>query len=95
MVCKKIKIGSKTITAISLKLLKKTLIVLRGRRGYIMCGYLDLSAANKFNDAAIKITGVSNLTQALTARVFAASQQARKLGIYKGQPIKEAPKIIA
>ena len=60
-----------------------------------MCGYLNLKAANKFNDIAVKISGVSTITQALKAKVHSSTKPAKKIGIYKGRPIKEILNIIA
>lgn len=92
---KKIKVGKKYVQAVLIKLLAKNFILLKGSRGYIMCGYLDLKAAGKFNDAAIKIVGVSTIGEALAAKVHSCSSAARKLGIYKNQPVKEVLEIIA
>lgn len=60
-----------------------------------MCGYLNLKTAQRFNDAAIMITGVSTIGQAMKTTVHSCSLAARKLGVYKGQPIKEALKLIS
>ena len=95
IVSRKIKVGKKNIQAVLVKLGSKNLIVLTGSRGYIMCGYLNLKIANKFKDVAVKITGIATIKEALTTRVYAASYAARRLGIYKGQPIKDVLKIIA
>jgi uncharacterized protein YunC (DUF1805 family) len=92
---KKIKVGKKYIEAIWVKLQSKNLILLKGSRGYVMCGYLNLRAAEKFKDAAVKITGVSTIDEALKAAVHSCTGPARRLGIYNGQPIKEVLKIIA
>jgi uncharacterized protein YunC (DUF1805 family) len=92
---KKIKIGKKAVEAILFNLSAKNLIVLKGRKGYVMCGYLNLKAAEKFKDAAVKITGVSTIAEALKARVYSATREARRLGIYKGQLIKETLAILA
>lgn len=80
--------------AVELKLLEKTLIVLRGSRGYIMCGYLDLKTAEKFKDCAAVITGVSTIQDSLKSRIYSCTRQAKKLGIYKGQAVRDALKII-
>ena len=93
--CPKIKIGGKYIEAFLLSLQSKNLILLKGSRGYVMCGYLNLKAAERFKDAAIKITGISTIEEALKTSVHSCTSSARKLGIYKGQPIKEVLKIIA
>ena len=92
---KKIKAGKKYIDAVLIKLSSENLIVLRGSYGYVMCGYLNLKTADKFKDAAVKITGVSNIKDALNAKVSALSRYAMKLGIYKDQPVKDVLKIIA
>jgi len=92
---RKIKIGKKYVQAFSLKLKDKNLIVLRGRLGYVMCGYLDLGVANKFKDVAVKIVGVSSIKEALNAKAHSFTNAAKKLGINKGQAIEDVLKIIA
>ena len=92
---KKSKTVKKSIEALLIPLSTKNLIILRGSRGYVMCGYLNLRIAQKFNDAAVKIVGVSSIKDALRASVHSCTSAARKLGIYKGQPIKEVLKIIS
>jgi len=95
LISRRIKIGKKQILAISVKLANKNLILLKGKKGYIMCGYLDMTAANKFGDVAVKITGVSTINEALDSRAVSTSVVARKIGIKKNQNIKDILKIIA
>ncbi len=90
-----IKAGKKSIEAFLIPLLGKNLILLKGSRGYIMCGYLNLNAARKFREAAVKITGINTIDEALKANVHSCSPAAAKLGIAKGQPVKAVLKIIA
>ena len=92
---KKIKIEKKTVEAILFNLTGKSLIVIKGSRGYVMCGYLNLRAAEKFRDVAVKITGVATINEALRATVASCTSQARKLGIHKGQRVKDVLKVIA
>lgn len=92
---KKIKIGKKYIEAILISLQKKNLILLKGTKGYVMCGYLNLEVADKFEDVAAKIVGVSSIEQALRASVHSCTLSAKRLGIHKNQPIKEILKVIA
>jgi len=92
---KTINVGKKRITAVAMKLGSKKLIILKGRKGYIACGYIDLKAAEKFNDAAAKITGVSTVNQALKTKIFDCTLAARDRGIYKGQSVEEAASILA
>jgi uncharacterized protein YunC (DUF1805 family) len=95
MITQTIKVDGKEIQVIVLPLQSKNLIILRGANGYVMCGYLDMSVADKFNDVAIKVTGVSGIDDVLNAKVNSCSSAAAKLGIAAGQPIKEVLKIIA
>lgn len=91
-----IKVGDKGyIESLVFALSSKNLVILKGSKGYIMCGYLNQAAAQKFGDAAVKITGVSDIKQALKAKVFSCTAAAAKLGIYPGQPIKEVLQLIA
>jgi uncharacterized protein YunC (DUF1805 family) len=82
------------IEAVWVNLPNKNLILLRGTRGFVMCGYLDLSVAEKCNDAAARITGVSTIEDALNARIESCTPQAQALGIRKGQTVKEVLELI-
>jgi uncharacterized protein YunC (DUF1805 family) len=91
---KKIKIAHGYIEALEMKMLTKSLIVLRGSQGYIMSGYLNLAAAERCKDAAVKITGVCTIQKALQSTVFSCTSRARRLGVYKGQPVKDCLRLI-
>ncbi len=95
LIIKKIKTAKGYILALQLRLSEKKLIVLRGRKGYIMCGYLNLKIADKFGDCASIITGVSNIQEALKANIYSVSKKAKKMGIRKGHKVKEVLAIIA
>ncbi|HDN85759.1 MAG: DUF1805 domain-containing protein [Candidatus Omnitrophota bacterium] len=92
---KKVKIGKKILKGFCIPLGKKKLVGLVGKNGYIMCGYLNLKTADKFGEVAVKVKGVDSIGSLLKAQVFALSREAKKLGIYKGQPIKDVIRIIA
>jgi len=83
------------IEAVCITLQSKNFIVLRGAKGYIMCGYLNMDAANKFNDVAVKITGVASIEEALKASAAELSTAAAAAGIKIGQPVKEILELIA
>ena len=86
---KVIQIGAKKIEGYSINLQSKNLVLLRGSKGYVMCGYLDMAVAEKFGDAAVKITGVATVDDAVKAHVHSCSSAARALGISEGQPISD------
>jgi uncharacterized protein YunC (DUF1805 family) len=92
---RRIKIGKRYIECLVLALSGKNLIVLRGSKGYLMCGYLNLRTAIRCHDAAIKVVGISTVEETLHAKVTAATPAAKKLGVFKGQAVKEALALIA
>lgn len=70
------------------------LIVLKGSTGYVMCGYLNLDAANKLGDCAVRVTGVNNLESVLESTAVGVSDEARKLGILEGQKVSDIIKFL-
>ncbi len=78
------------MTALQMPLGGRNLIVLKADKGYGMCGYLDMSAAVKFGDAAFKFSGVSSIEEALQAEVSECSPAAAALGIAAGQAVRQA-----
>jgi len=95
MEIKRISINNGYLDSYLLDLGSKNLIILKGSRGYIMCGYLSIEAANKFNDVAIKVTGVSTVEELLNSSSDEVSEKAEELGIKKGQSVRDiAEKIV-
>ncbi|MCD6583124.1 MAG: DUF1805 domain-containing protein [Candidatus Omnitrophica bacterium] len=91
---RKVKVGKRILKGFCIPLGKKKLVGLVGKKGYIMCGYLDLKTADKFREVAVKVKGVDNIDSLLKAKVFALSKEAEKLGIYKNQPIRDVIELI-
>jgi uncharacterized protein YunC (DUF1805 family) len=60
------------------------LIVIKSKKGYIMCGYLNMDVANKLGDIAGKVTGVKTCDDALKATVVEISDKAKKKGLKVG-----------
>lgn len=86
---KRIRVGRAYIRAYRIRLLEKNLLVLVGKKGYIMCGYLDMSTAEKFGEVAVRVAGVSSIDDVLESSVAAASTAAQRLGILPGQPVRQ------
>jgi len=87
---KRIRVGRAYVRAYRIRLLEKYLLVLVGKKGYIMCGYLDMSTAEKFGEVAVRVTGVSSIGDVLVASVAAVSTAAKRLGIKPGQSVRQA-----
>lgn len=65
------------------------LVILKGKRGYVMCGYLNLEAADKLGDIAVRVTGVNDFESVLVSTAVGVSAEARKLGISEGQKVSD------
>lgn len=57
------------------------LVLITEDKGYLMCGLLDIAAAEKLGHAACKVTGVSTPKDALAAKVVQCTSKARELGV--------------
>ncbi|MCX9073563.1 MAG: DUF1805 domain-containing protein [Candidatus Methanoperedens sp.] len=66
------------------------LLVIRAKKGFVMCGYLNIEVANKLGDAAVRVTGVRTFEDVLNAKAVDVSEAAEKLGITAGMNAKEA-----
>jgi uncharacterized protein YunC (DUF1805 family) len=70
------------------------MLVLPCRRGYLMCGYLNTEAAEKFGDAAVVVSGAS-FDDLLNNPVKAVSYAAYNLGIRKEMTGREAAELLS
>ena len=78
----RLKKGIVTGTKISLQ--NSSLIIINSSNGYLMCGYLDMNVANRFNDIAAKVIGVNSFEEALNAKVVELSDKAQDFGLKTG-----------
>lgn len=76
------------------KLGEKSLVYIKGRSGYIMCGYLNKEAADNFSDIAATVSGVSKVEDILDKELNWVSKKAADLGIAVGMKAKETLKLI-
>jgi uncharacterized protein YunC (DUF1805 family) len=65
------------------------LIVIQARKGYVMCGYLNIATANKLGDIAGKVTGVKTFEDVLNAPIGEVSENAKKAGLREGMRAQE------
>ena len=65
------------------------LILIKARKGYVMCGYLNMDVANKLGDIVGKVTGVKTFDDILDGTIIEVSENARKKGLKIGMKGKE------
>ena len=64
--------------------LKLPLLVIRGSRGVLACGYLNVETFNKTGEVGAVVTGVNNFDDMLAAQVVGVSTAAAQVGITAG-----------
>ena len=65
------------------------LILIKANRGYVMCGYLNIAAANKLGDIAGRVTGVKSFEDVLNALIVELSENAKKMGFAEGMNARD------
>ena len=68
----------------SIDLGKAPLLIIHAKKGYLMCGYLNMNAANKIGDIAGKVTGVKTFEDMLKGEVVEVSENAIRAGLTQG-----------
>ena len=85
-----IKIGEKKVSGIEIPLNNAVLVMAICKKGFVMCGYLNIDAAEKMGDCACVVKGIKNVDELLAGEVVALTSHAKKLGIELGMTGKKA-----
>jgi uncharacterized protein YunC (DUF1805 family) len=90
-----LKINDKTATGLKVDLPDSPpLVMIIGQTGFIMCGFLNMEAAEKLNVAAATVSGVKNFDDVLEAEVKAVTSKAERKGIKVGMKGRDAVKLL-
>jgi len=60
------------------------LLLVVAERGFVMCGFLNVDAAEKLGVAAAVVSGVKSFEDVLNAQVKAVTAKAKNLGVNVG-----------
>jgi uncharacterized protein YunC (DUF1805 family) len=74
--------------------LKKPLLIIRGRKGFLACAYIDVATCDLTRDACAIVTGVSSFEQMLNAEVIRVSKAASDLGVKVGTTGRRALELL-
>ncbi len=66
------------------------LLLIVAERGFVMCGFLNVEAAERLGVAAAMVSGVRTFEDVLEAPVRACTSKARELGVREGMKGREA-----
>ena len=70
------------------------LVAIIGERGFVMCGFLNMEAAEKLGVRAAMVSGVRTIDEVLDAEVKAVTSNAENDGIKPGLKGREAVKLL-
>ena len=68
------------------------LLLILAEKGFVMCGFLNIEAAEKLRVAAAMVSGVKTFEDVLNAQVKAATPKAKDSGVETGMKGSEALK---
>jgi len=84
-----ISLGKGEVTGYCINLGNAPLLIIQAKKGYVMCGYLNMNAANKYGDIAGKVAGVKTFDDMLNADVVEVSENAKLAGLKQGINVKD------
>jgi len=71
---------------VKVKLGDVPLLIIKGEKGYLVCGYFDSKVVEKVKDCCAIIPGVKSFDDMMKKRIDYVSKKAQKLGIKRGMP---------
>jgi len=86
----KIEVGGKSFQALRSTLPDlPPLLLIKGGKGFVTCGYLNVEVAERLGAAAAVVSGVNTFEDVLNAEIKSATSKARELGLKPGKIVKE------
>ena len=86
----KIAIDGLTFDGIAIPTAHTKILLIRGEKAHLGCGYFSLAPADFVGDRFCVVTGVRTFDDMLNARVVAVSSAAIACGVESGMPGREA-----
>jgi uncharacterized protein YunC (DUF1805 family) len=65
------------------------LILIKGDKGFVMCGYLNIDVAEKLGATAAIVSGVKSFDDVLNAKIKTATSKAKDIGVEPEKIVKE------
>ena len=65
------------------------LLLIKGEKGFVMCGYLNYDAAEKLGAVAAIVSGVNSFDDVLNATIKSSTTGAKELGLEPGKTVKD------
>ncbi len=65
------------------------LVLIEGDKGFVMCGYLNIDAAESLGATAAVASGVNSWEDVLNAQIKTATTKAKALGLEPGRVVRD------
>jgi len=93
--CGQVTIDGKTCWYVEFATPKTKLLVIRGEKGILGCGYFNMKVAEKIDEALAIVRGVQSVEDMLEGEVKKVSPAAQALGVNPGMTGRQAMQIMA
>lgn len=65
------------------------LLLIKGEKGFVMCGYLSIEVAEQLGLTAAIVSGVSSFEDVVNAPIKKVTSNAKELGVKPGMVVKK------
>jgi len=90
-----LKVDGKTVMGLKVDLPDSPpLVAIIGEKGFVMCGFLNVEAAERLGVIAAVVSGVKTFDDMLSAEVKAVTSKAELKGIKRGMKGQDAVKLL-
>ncbi|MCL4447511.1 MAG: DUF1805 domain-containing protein [Candidatus Thermoplasmatota archaeon] len=87
-------VDGEVYTGVKIETKPAPIVIINGKKGFLMCGYLNMEAADKTEAIAVSISGVNSFDDLLNKVVLKISTKARESGVREGMKGREALKYL-
>lgn len=94
MVEQTIVIEGRKYTGMIFSLGNMPLMIVKAKKGYVACAYLDKQSCERLGDVAAFVSGVKSLEDFMHAKIKNMTVWAEELGIREGMSVKKALEIM-
>jgi len=90
-----LKVDGKTVMGLKVDLPDSPpLVAIIGEKGFVMCGFLNVEAAERLGVMAAVVSGVKTFDDMLSAEVRAVTSKAELKGVRRGMKGQDAVKLL-
>lgn len=91
---KSTELRGKAYTILESELGNLKLVVIKAKRGYIACSYINKETAEKVGDVAGFVSGVKNIDEMLKAKLRTMTSWAEDVGLREGMSVRKALELL-